>query len=476
MKKTFTTVIPDEIGVFLSTSHIFTELNLNITRISYNKAVDTHMLFVELDGEDWAIAQAEKKLREMGYLLDTKTVGNVILLELWIKNECGALQPILQLINQWKFNISYMSAHENATEFQHFKMGLLVENDEDIIAFLRSVTQLCHTKIVSYNPTGLNLDNTVFYMSFANNIAEQNNLTEDDKRGLLIDSNLIMEYLTEQNSAPYKTFNYISKFAESLIDYKGERFQPQITDYTLPCGYPVTVIEPPCGSNMTIIATPNRLIAVDSGFSCYRKELLKVVQSKYETGNNKGNILLLTHADIDHVGLIDIFKKIYVSQQSYDNFLSESNQENSLRELIPHHAPYVRISKGLSHYKTPPITKLRVIGGRENYQGDPLVKIGDVKIDGLHFEVYEGRGGHMDGSIIYIERTERIIFTGDIFVNIKGFSKHQAKFNKIAPYLVSSVDRDSAIAAEDRKYIFNILEQGKWLLIGGHGAALEIEV
>ncbi len=477
MKKTFTTVIPDEIGVFLSTSHIFTDLNLNITRISYNKAVDTHMLFVELEGTEASLNSAEIKLKELGYLFESRSVGNVILLELWVKNECGALQPVLELIQSFSFNISYMSAHENGTEYQHFKMGLLVENDEDIAVFLKRVTQLCAVKIVSYNPTGLNLDNTVFYLSFVNKIAEQNNLSEEQKKGFLIDSNLIMEYLTEQNRPPYKTFDYIGKFADKLIKYAGNKFESRISDYTLSCGYAVSVIEPPCGSTVTVINTAERLICVDSGFACYKKEMTSIIKSKHETQGRKGNILMLTHADIDHVGAIDIFKKIYVSKASYDSFESELKGEDSLRERIPTHAPYVRISKCLSHYVTPPLQKLSVIGSRDSYnKEEPLAKIGDIKIDGLKFEVYEGLGGHIDGSVVYIERKERILFTGDIFVNIKGFSKQPAGFNRIAPFLVSSVDNNSALAGAERKAIFALLTTGKWLLVGGHGAPQEIEI
>ena len=46
MKQTFTTVMPDRIGAFLEASRVFAALGLNITRVSYNKAVDVHTLFI----------------------------------------------------------------------------------------------------------------------------------------------------------------------------------------------------------------------------------------------------------------------------------------------------------------------------------------------------------------------------------------------------------------------------------------------
>ena len=50
MKKTFVTTMPDRAGAFLKASRIIADLDLNITRVSYNKAIDTHTLFIEVEG------------------------------------------------------------------------------------------------------------------------------------------------------------------------------------------------------------------------------------------------------------------------------------------------------------------------------------------------------------------------------------------------------------------------------------------
>ena len=81
MKKTFTTVMPDRIGAFLEANLCVTELGLNITRVSYNKAVDVHMLFIEVEGEEDALLLAEQRLHEKGYLSSDRYQGSVLLLE-----------------------------------------------------------------------------------------------------------------------------------------------------------------------------------------------------------------------------------------------------------------------------------------------------------------------------------------------------------------------------------------------------------
>jgi glyoxylase-like metal-dependent hydrolase (beta-lactamase superfamily II) len=473
MKKTFTTVMPDKVGAFLAASRILSGLGLNITRVSYNKAVDTHMLFIDVEGEAEAIGQAERRLGEIGYL-PNKGLGNVILIEFHLRDVPGTVQPILELIGQYQFNISYISSQGDGSPYQEFRMGLFVESGESVASFLKSASQLCEIKILNYNPTGSALDNTVFYMSFANRIAAQNGLDERDKSSLIVDANLIMEMLTQQNSPPYKTFDYIGKFAEGLVQYRGERFQMRVTEHDLPGGRSLTLLEPPCGSNLCVMLLPDRLLCVDGGFPCYRGENLAWLRKTVPDFDLREKILLLTHADVDHVGLAEAFDRVYLSRRARDNFVLEREGRPNLREQNPAHAPYLRISKLLSHYKTLSTKNMHVIGGGHAWSGGLLERIGEVDLDGLHFEAYEAAGGHVPGETVYVERGCRLVFTGDIFVNIKGFTPQQAKFNKYAPYLMTSVDTDPKLAAAERKEIFRMLGPGEWLLIGGHGAAMKV--
>ena len=46
MKKTYITTMPDHVGAFLKASRCIAALGINITRVSYNKAVDMHTLFI----------------------------------------------------------------------------------------------------------------------------------------------------------------------------------------------------------------------------------------------------------------------------------------------------------------------------------------------------------------------------------------------------------------------------------------------
>ncbi len=477
MKKTFTATMPDKVGVFLVAEEIFTSLQLCITRLSYNKAVDSHTLFIEVEGEEYNIALAAEKLHELGYLLENKRAGNVILFDFCLQNTCGALKPLLALINSYNFNISYMSSQESDTAYQHLRMGLLIENDTDISAFIKHAVTICDVKTINYNETGLPLDNTVFYMTFANKISKQNNLGEKAKQNLLVDTNIILEALTKKNFPPHTVFEYIGKFAENLIAFQGDAFKARVSFHTVHENIRIYLIEPPCGSNICVMETPSEILTIDSGFACYKEEALRLIKDAFPHFDTKPKHLLLTHADIDHVGIVSPYDRIYVSQTSYDNFVCEHEGMPNIREQSAPHAPYVRISKTLSHYTPPPLDKMCIIGHASTAIEQNLTeKIGELSFDGVHFHVYQGLGGHLAGETLFIERTHRLIFTGDIVVNIKGFTQEQEAFNKLAPYLVSAVDSDPQLAAEERKAIMALLEPGQWLLIGGHGAPMSLDL
>ncbi len=113
--------------------------------------------------------------------------------------------------------------------------------------------------------------------------------------------------------------------------------------------------------------------------------------------------------------------------------------------------------------------KVKIIHKGRTEENMPLVQTGFFDFGDLHFEVYEGRGGHLAGEIVLIDYANHIAFTGDVYVNIKGFTPEQAKYNQYAPILMTSVDTDPKLCAVERKTIMQRLGAGKWQIFGAHG-------
>ena len=66
-EKTYVTSMPNHIGAFLKASRLFASLSINITRVSYNKAVDFHTLFIDAEGTENQLKKADEELEQIGF-------------------------------------------------------------------------------------------------------------------------------------------------------------------------------------------------------------------------------------------------------------------------------------------------------------------------------------------------------------------------------------------------------------------------
>lgn len=127
MNKTFITKMPNHIGAFLKASKCFSDLGINITRVSYNKTVDSHLLFIDVEGDEKSLEKATQELISIGYIQYNLDYRDVVLLEFKLKDTPGAVTPILELISEFNFNITYISSQQRDKKYQFFKRVLLLK-------------------------------------------------------------------------------------------------------------------------------------------------------------------------------------------------------------------------------------------------------------------------------------------------------------------------------------------------------------
>ena len=302
------------------------------------------------------------------------------------------------------------------------------------------------------------------------------NLTEEQKHALLVSSNLAMQTLDEQGLSPYRTFDSISKFAELLAKSKGDRFIPRLSTHKITENTEVLLIEPACGSNTAVIKSCGEILCIDSGYACYREEMLQILASVIPEFQSIPKRLLLTHADVDHCGMMNDFDEVITSCNSARSLTKESCGDNGFREQNPLHKPYVNICKTLTSYTTLDPEKLRTPWQDIPNLREPLTQIGFFDFGDLHFEVYEGKGGHLPGEVVLIDYTNNVAFTGDVYINTHGLTAEQAEYNQYAPILMTSVDTDPKLCGEERKAIMRRLGVGNWKIFGAHGAPKDYSV
>ena len=469
MKKTYVTSMPNHIGAFLKASKCFSALGINITRVSYNKAVDSHTLFIDAEGTEEQLKKADAELEKIGYLQSNTNKTSVVLLEFCLEDVPGSVTNILMLINDFNFNISYISSQENGTDYQYFKMGLYVEDLDKISEFLKEAEKLCRVRVIDYNSSEKVYDNSIFYNTYVMGLSKTMGLSENVSRELLVHVNLAMQTLDEQGLSPYRTFDSISKFAELLGASKGRAFTPRISTHRISDSTEIILIEPPCGSNTIIIKSNGRVLFVDSGYACYSEEMLDVFKKTVPDFENMKKTVLVTHADVDHCGLLPMFDEVLASTKTALCLKNEYLGKGGFREKNPLHKPYINICKALTSYKPVDPSKITALWNNVEELREPLTQIGFFDFEELHFEVYEGKGGHLPGETVLIDYANHIAITGDIYINVHGLTAEQAEYNQYAPILMTSVDTDPKLCAEERKAIIGRLGVGKWQIFGAHG-------
>ncbi|MBQ0071800.1 MAG: hypothetical protein KBS81_08125, partial [Spirochaetales bacterium] len=290
---------------------MFSDLGVNITRASYNKAVDSHCLFIDAEGPEDLLEEAQKRLEEIGYIQDINGEKSVILIEFKLPDKPGSVTPLLEVIQSFSLNISYISSQENGGDYQFFKMGLITDDMGTINRFLEEAEKLCEVKIIEYNHADKILDNSIFYNNFVLELSERMHLSKKSEETLLINVNLAMQELDESGVSPYKTFDSISRIAGLLSSARGENFHPRITRSSITERTEILLVEPPCGSNTAIIHSGDDYLFVDTGYACYKEEMYHIFRfliPEFDTMENKAYI---SHAYVDHCGLIPDFDKVY---------------------------------------------------------------------------------------------------------------------------------------------------------------------
>lgn len=475
MTKTYITTMPNHIGAFMLASRCLSEIGVNIKRVSYNKAVDSHTLFIDAEGTETQLEEADRKLKEIGYLHKPSAESGIILLEFKLLDVPGSVTPVLELIADYNLNISYISSQNNGTEYQYFKMGLRTDDRAMFDDFINRARGLCEVRVIDYNRSEKSFDNSIFYSSFVSSLIEDAGLPQSCREELLVNANLAMQTLDEQGLLPYRTFDTISKFARMLSGCRGEAFSPRITAHKVTENTFITVIEPPCGSNTIIIKSGDEYLFVDTGYAYYKEEMLGIIRELIPEWDLVNKRVLLTHADVDHVGLLPLFDEIITSDKSAESLCLSYEGKDDLREQNPLHKPYVRICKTLTGYEAPDPQKVNPMFSSKSGSPTVLKQVGCLDFGDLSFEVYEGGGGHLSGELILIDYEHRIVFSGDVYVNVKGMTSEQKQYNMYAPILMNSVDTDKILCAKERKAIFDRLGAGKWRVFGAHGAVKDYD-
>ena len=107
--RTYVTRTPDRAGAFKAAAGIIAAQGGNLARVSYNKAVDAHTIFLDVTATEEAHKEIQRMLAQIGYLTDPGEQTRVLVVDLQIPDAPGELYPALEVLDRHQINISYLS-------------------------------------------------------------------------------------------------------------------------------------------------------------------------------------------------------------------------------------------------------------------------------------------------------------------------------------------------------------------------------
>jgi len=466
--------MPDKPGAFMHAVKVISKHDGNIVRVSFNKAVDFHTLFVEVRADDDVLEKISKELLTLGYLKNELTESKVIVVNIKMPDKPGVLYPALKILDRYDINISYINSNEHDGMYQNFKMGLLIEDPKIIKNVLDDISELYPIDIIDYEAEEPNLDNTIFYIRIGNEIQKMFDLSSQRTMEFIRESNRVLQMLQDRGEDPDKVFEHVLHLARFMAEHRDNRFVPDVSVKQITKDTKLHIIEPPCGSNTYILENNNELLFIDTGFAIYADEMMRIIHSIFANFNDMKKTIMITHADVDHCGLLSVISdaSILLNKKSAEGLLRQYNKTMDHREETGFHLGYSRLSMIFSNYVPPDPSRFVILGKNVPDDHEDMIRIDTIKFGDILLDAYEGSGGHLHGEMIFVSEEPRIMFTGDVYINTKGLTKGRDEFHSLAPYLMTSVNVNSKRAKDMRKATADILNKSEkeCLVCGGHGS------
>ncbi len=481
----FVARMPDQPGALHKAAEIVRQYQGNINRIHYDRRIDPHTVFFEvtLDSErDYQNIREE--LQKIGYLQESLEPLGFLKFNIYLPNRPGALFEFLNYVTDAKANIAFLDFDDQGRHPDRLTVSLTVERSAIIDKLLNRLKSRYRIEILEYDTRGDYLDNTVFYLKFAQRLREIIGEAEDEfLLRLLHDINHIVQELTNLKQDPQEVFESILATGQHLKNTTGENFYADVQRFEVAEGVKLFCFQPPYGGNIFVLHTPEEMVMIDTGYGLYHPDILRLFQH-YGLGNlKKLSRLFITHADADHVGAAGFFEAPSFMHSGTQEIIERANRaygsrvEGSILEEV-----YTKIINLFSCFTPPQRVELfpqEVLGLRHIF---PIIY--RFKVGPLEFEVLESLGGHLYGQVFFFCPEAGLLFTGDSLLNLESFTKERREFNRLAKILMTSVNVDSEIAAKEREALLKIAEEAdralrssgkRCLICGGHGAVSVLE-
>ncbi len=478
-KYSFIARMPDEPGALHRAAEIVKSYSGNINRIQYDRRIDPATVFFEVTATPATYLQMKEDLHAIGYLQETLPTIGFLKFSVYLPHKPGSLFELLTYITGAGANIAYIDFDDRRCDPGRVTISLNVEETAIVESLLDRLKSRYRLDILEYDTTGEKLDDTVFYVRFAQAVRGLIGTAEDGfLLSFLQDVNHIVQELHSLGQDPKEVFESILLTGRTLRDTTGDRFYADVQRIRLSDAVELFCFQMPGGGNIFLLCAPDETVMIDTGYGIYHEDVVRMFQHYGLPNQQMIGRVYITHADADHCGAGGFFgAKAYTHAGSLAiirqaNRAYGSRSESSILEEV-----YTTVINLFSRF-TPP----------ENPELFPAEKIGmrsifpvlaRVKVHDLEFEVLESLGGHLHGQVYLFCPGNGIVFTADTLINFGSLDEDRKRYNSLADFLVTSVNVDSECARRERKALLELIRgldeelapSGRRCLVAcGHGA------
>lgn len=475
--------MPDDPGALHRAAEIIKSHGGNIHRVDYDRRIDPHIVFWQVDAEEDAPEKITKDLQAIGYLQTSLATLRYLKFSVYLPDEPGMLFEFLGHTTGAGANIAFLDFDDRGKHPGRLTVALTLDNDVVAYRLLEELKLRWRLEILEYDSTGKKLDDTVFYIRFAQELRDIIGTEDEDFLfRLLHDSNHIAQELTSQGRDPHLVFRSILQTGRTLRQTAGPGFFSAYQLVPLSTGGMLYCFQLPCGGSVYVLRNAGRVAMFDTGFGIYHREIVEML-AHFGIDSRDLEGIYITHADADHsgggalydapsimhAGSLDI---IHAANRAYG-----SQMEGSILGQV-----YTKFINIFSQFSPPTNIKLLPPASAARRSGLPVID--EIDICGLRFQVLESLGGHLHGHVFYLCSEAGLLLTGDCLINFDSLTPEMEEFATLAKNLMTTVNVDSERARLERRALLEIgaeldirakAEGRRLLLCCGHGAVSTLE-
>jgi glyoxylase-like metal-dependent hydrolase (beta-lactamase superfamily II) len=485
-KYSFIARMPDEPGSLLKASDLIRRYDGNINRIQFDRRIDKNTVFFEVTATKENYHLIRDGLHQIGYLQSRIPPVNVLLFHIYLPtpHRPGALYEVLTACAKAGADVAGIDFDDTGQHPDRLTIRLNVIESPRIEEVIDAIKSRYRLEILEYDTLGEALDETIFYICFAQKIRPFIGDADDDfLLPFLGDVNHVVQELTNRGEDPRAVFDHIYRIGTFLTKTIRDGFYADIQQIEAPDGASLACIQPPGGGSIFIFDANGERLMIDTGYGIYHDDLERMLHETGLHGFRGITRIVCTHADADHCGGAGFFPIPSYLHHGTDAIIECSNRGYGSRsEGLILEAVYTVIINLFSKF-SPPTNRTLFSRDATGHRGIfPIIDT--FRIGGHRFEVLESLGGHIHGQVFLLAPDLGLLFTSDALMNFASLTAERQLYNSIADFLVTSVNVDSDIARQERRELMKLAEEidgemkgigRRCLICGGHGAVSTLE-